>query len=512
MPARDARAIDLESRLGLPGPPGAMRQPLSEWSFRPQPAGPGDAGHGISPGATAIPQQETRRVLPDGNTPAPDDLVNANRVVVQVLDDDIGGDGAIDSRATTTTSYDAHGRVIESVTAWDDHADGLIEETDTTAYEYDQRGRPVSYLESNSNQDRFLVTSTYDHTGRLSQSLGVQYSLGALFDQFTLTVTYDQHGNVTGIVRNDDFTSPGGYYTEQTWTYAYDDHGNPVRVDWVGTDGTNTAREHTVSTYSQRSDRLTYVDAFDANDDGGIDQTVSITDTYDQRDRLVRDVFTFMTPLSSYRTTVTNEYDSRGLLVRRVQENDNGVNGTVDGRSTTTDTYDQRGHLLSQEVAFDAGADGTIESRDVTTDTYDQRGDLVQQLRRFSSAGSVVENWTTSFTYEGPRGMPSSEGSLAARPERFVGATDLEYAVPNPFPERTAIRYELAATQHVELRVFDIGGRLVNTLIDGVEGVGEHQVVWDSRDSSGRAMPRGAYFVQLKTPDRETSKVLLLTR
>ena len=50
----------------------------------------------------------------------------------------------------------------------------------------------------------------------------------------------------------------------------------------------------------------------------------------------------------------------------------------------------------------------------------------------------------------------------------------------------------------VTLRVFDVSGRSVKTLLDGESyGPGRHDVIWRSRDEAGRVVPAGVYFYRL---------------
>jgi alkaline phosphatase len=73
---------------------------------------------------------------------------------------------------------------------------------------------------------------------------------------------------------------------------------------------------------------------------------------------------------------------------------------------------------------------------------------------------------------------------------------------PNPFNPSTTIKYDLPRTTQVALRVYDLHGRLVRTLVDGVHSAGGHEVVWDGRSEAGRPMASGIYYCQLATDDR----------
>ncbi|MCK4510734.1 T9SS type A sorting domain-containing protein, partial [bacterium] len=80
---------------------------------------------------------------------------------------------------------------------------------------------------------------------------------------------------------------------------------------------------------------------------------------------------------------------------------------------------------------------------------------------------------------------------------------------PNPFTAQTAIHYTVPAEgADVSLRLYDIRGRLVTTLVDRRHTGGAYEVAWDGRDSGGRAVSSGVYFAQMSIGDwGETRKV-----
>jgi fibronectin type 3 domain-containing protein len=95
-----------------------------------------------------------------------------------------------------------------------------------------------------------------------------------------------------------------------------------------------------------------------------------------------------------------------------------------------------------------------------------------------------------------------------ATPKRFA----LYQNTPNPFNPTTLIRYDIPeGGRAVTLAVYDVGGRLVRTLVDGVETPGEKTVSWDGHDSDGRTVASGVYFYRLtSTSYTETRKMLLM--
>jgi hypothetical protein len=72
--------------------------------------------------------------------------------------------------------------------------------------------------------------------------------------------------------------------------------------------------------------------------------------------------------------------------------------------------------------------------------------------------------------------------------------TELHQNYPNPFNAETNTSYSLAEPGHVTLKVYDITGRLVSTLVDEDQERGDHAVTWDASDLSS-----GVYFCKLET-------------
>jgi hypothetical protein len=102
------------------------------------------------------------------------------------------------------------------------------------------------------------------------------------------------------------------------------------------------------------------------------------------------------------------------------------------------------------------------------------------------AAGGVYQLcWSESF----PTAPPGVAAPLSAN--------------PNPFGQTTAISYQLGAPAHVSLKVYNITGRLVRTLSDGVQAAGNHTVVWDGTGERNQRLPSGVYHYRLRTAGRD---------
>ena len=83
---------------------------------------------------------------------------------------------------------------------------------------------------------------------------------------------------------------------------------------------------------------------------------------------------------------------------------------------------------------------------------------------------------------------------------------------PNPFNPTTTIRYELAQPGAVELRIFDVQGRELATLVNQPQSPGAYQVFWNGETSSGSKASAGTYFYSLRLNGSEETRSLLLLK
>jgi flagellar hook assembly protein FlgD len=82
--------------------------------------------------------------------------------------------------------------------------------------------------------------------------------------------------------------------------------------------------------------------------------------------------------------------------------------------------------------------------------------------------------------------------------------------VPNPFNPTTQIRYYLPERSRVRLAVYDVKGRRVATLVDGVKSAGYHNQVWAGRDDNGLESASGVYFYRLVAGKTTLSHKMIL--
>jgi uncharacterized protein (DUF362 family) len=83
---------------------------------------------------------------------------------------------------------------------------------------------------------------------------------------------------------------------------------------------------------------------------------------------------------------------------------------------------------------------------------------------------------------------------------------------PNPFSDRTSIRFYLPRPGAVTLTVFGPEGRRVRELMDRTVDSGWHRLEWDGRTDRGRRAAAGVYYCQIKTPDSRKAVIMQMVR
>jgi hypothetical protein len=128
-----------------------------------------------------------------------------------------------------------------------------------------------------------------------------------------------------------------------------------------------------------------------------------------------------------------------------------------------------------------------------------------------SDPAEMTSNWATAagFNTAAYGDLYPIQDHTTATGVEVVGApavNRLEGAVPNPFNPETAIRFSAAQPGKVTIRVFDVAGRLVNTLSKNVTETGPNEIRWNGRSSDGRPMASGMYFYKIRFANGEESE------
>jgi hypothetical protein len=116
-------------------------------------------------------------------------------------------------------------------------------------------------------------------------------------------------------------------------------------------------------------------------------------------------------------------------------------------------------------------------------------------------------NWLEGWT------ALSGQGFLSTAVEELIEGGELPTRValdqnyPNPFNPSTSIEFKLEQTQQVRLAVYDLLGREVSVLIDGVRGAGTYRAQFEAG-----SLASGLYFYRLETVSATLSRTMMLLK
>jgi flagellar hook assembly protein FlgD len=107
--------------------------------------------------------------------------------------------------------------------------------------------------------------------------------------------------------------------------------------------------------------------------------------------------------------------------------------------------------------------------------------------------------------------VPGMTGVAGGEDDQVLTAS-FSPARPNPFSNTTEVAFAVPAPGvDVDLRIYDVSGRLVRTLAEGRHAPGVYRLVWDGLDGSGRRVASGVYFSRVVIGEwRATRKMVLL--
>ena len=106
-------------------------------------------------------------------------------------------------------------------------------------------------------------------------------------------------------------------------------------------------------------------------------------------------------------------------------------------------------------------------------------------------------------------------GSDTFSPTPGAAGFSLSHNYPNPFNPLTSIQYTVNSRQtpiRATLKIYNIKGQLVRTLLDELRGQGTHRVVWDGKSDDGYEVASGVYLYELRMGDHSQTKKMVFMK
>ncbi len=88
----------------------------------------------------------------------------------------------------------------------------------------------------------------------------------------------------------------------------------------------------------------------------------------------------------------------------------------------------------------------------------------------------------------------------------------LKQNYPNPCNPTTVIEYQIPRSERVWLCIYDIHGKAVRELVDGIQNQGMHQVVWDGKDQRDEQVSSGVYLYTIRAGARQLTRKFVLSK
>lgn len=109
--------------------------------------------------------------------------------------------------------------------------------------------------------------------------------------------------------------------------------------------------------------------------------------------------------------------------------------------------------------------------------------------------GETDPNYTTASAFS----FLSSTSGTTPTADQQILTSALQQNAPNPFYNDTRITFDLEEGQEVSLKIFDMTGKQISTLVDEKLSSGSYSYFWDGRDRTGQSVAAGQYAYVLTT-------------
>jgi hypothetical protein len=165
--------------------------------------------------------------------------------------------------------------------------------------------------------------------------------------------------------------------------------------------------------------------------------------------------------------------------------------------------YDYDDTYEADSNATDLGSFITVYFGDLEADAQTS---VVVAFVGGEDADEIIDN-SKDASDRWAAGLKVDENSIS-----LPSAFNLKQNYPNPFNPTTTIAFELDRDGRGQLDIFDINGKLIKTLMQGVMLAGQHTVQWDATGMNGQIVSSGVYFYKLTQNGTSQSQKMVLMR
>lgn len=382
-------------------------------------------------------------------------------------------------------------------------------------------------------------TYTYNSDGNMTSHLIENWDSDQWVNSWQHVYTYNYNGNMTSHLI--EKWESNNWVNSWREIYVFDSNENMSSYFSNKWDGSNWVNSWRFSfTYNLNGNRITYL-----SETGDSDQWVNrnqVTYTYNSNENMVSHLTkTWNGSQWVLYERVTYTYDSNGNMTSKFPETWDGSRW-VNSNSGSNYSYDSNGNVISATYETVNGSHGGQDYsfwRD--TYTYDSNGNRTSRFSEILHNNTWQSYWLYTYAYDDNSDMISGffeswygdkdgvfqfsdsfgnsykYGGLeinvyyrtitdAAVEDLNVPDFALSQNYPNPFNPSTIISYSIPKSSFVQLKIYDMLGREVASLVNKEQAVGNYKVEFNASN-----LTSGVYFYRLQSGEfTETKKLILL--
>ena len=344
------------------------------------------------------------------------------------------------------------------------------------------------------------------------------------------TIKYNTNGEHLWTARYSGFAN--SHYHDYPFDMTIDDAGNVYVTGFTDSPGTGTYDFSDYGTIKYNSTGQQQWVALYNGPENGADYASAVA-----VDRSGNVFVTGSSGLVHEEDYATVKYNSSGQQQWCIEYN--GIADASDhGRAIVTDDSENANvyvtgcsegtHYCSDYVTLKYSSSGVqqwVERYNGALDAYDYATDIIRSpsgyvyVTGYSQVVSTYEDIVT-IKYNQASGQVQwylvYDGGSGIGIESYTDEVPQSYELcqnyPNPFNPSTQIMYSLPKLNHVILKIFNIHGKAIKTLVNEFQTAGKKSVTWDGLNEGGQKVSSGIYIYQLNIGDFTTSKKMIMVQ
>ena len=353
-------------------------------------------------------------------------------------------------------------------------------------YTYDNSGNLLTELAEKWSNNAWVIsaraTYNYDNSGNVLTDLGERWSNNAWVNSYRRSYTYDNSNHILSFLMQEWFYT---WVNSYRYTYTYDNSGNQlIELYEYWSNNTWVISERYTYTYDNSGNRLTELYEYWSNNAW----------------------------VNSERYTLT--YDNIGRLLTELGEY--WSNNVWENSNRSTYTYDNSGNRLTELYEFWSNNAWVNISR--RTYTYDNNGNgIYGESTNWQDSAWVKHINALQLSYNNHQDYLSFYAAVVnveytlitdiASEQLNMPSFNLQQNYPNPFNPSTKISWQLPDGSKVSLKVYDLLGREVATLVNEYKQAGKFETEFYSAN-----LPSGVYFYRIQAGEFIDTKKMILTK